>query len=136
MANKLPATVSGINAASLLANPQVLRRILYVLVTTACIAATLMLVSAHDRAAARAREAATRAAWQTAPPVATLVAPEAVYSRFGIKAVANADLSWQAASAGDLRAGLHALDAAQVKLSNVKVVRNGSAFNVNAERAP
>ena len=123
---------------SLSANPLLLRRAAYLGVIVFCVAATLALVSAHDRAAALARDAAVQSAWQTSGvSTATPATPEAVYSRFNIKAAAaNADLAWQAATATELRASLRALDAAQIKLAQVKITRSGTGFLVSAERAP
>lgn len=123
---------------SLSANPVLFRRAAYIAVITFCIAATLALLSANDRATTRARDTATRSSWQT--NAARLLAPtsaEAVYRRFNIKAAAaNADLSWQANSTNELRASLRALDAAQIKVAQIKITRNGTNFLVSAERAP
>ena len=124
--------------SSLSANPLLLRRAVSLGVIVCCFAATLVLVSAHDRAAALARDAAVQSAWQTSGvSTATPAVPEAVYSRFNMKATAaNADLAWQAATAVELRASLRALDAAQIRLAQVKITRSGTGFLVSAERAP
>ena len=120
------------------ANPLLLRRAAYVAVIVFCIAAALMLISTTDRATARARDVAFQSSWQAnAAPLLAQTSPEAVYSRFNIKAAAaNADLTWQATSTNELRASLRALDAAQIKVAQIKVTRNGTNFLVNAERAP
>ena len=103
-----------------------------------CVAATLALVSASDRAGALARDAAVQSSWQsgaTSPEAQT--SPDAVFSRFNMKsATTSADLIWQATSASELRTSLRALDAAQIKLVQVKVTRSGANFLVTAERAP
>ena len=118
------------------ADALLLRRLLYVGVILVCIVATFVLLLAQDRAAATARDAAVRAAWLSgAVPAAGLATPDAVYSRFNIKAVANADMTWHAASMADVRASLRALELAQVKLTQVKLARSGAGFTVSAERA-
>lgn len=124
--------------ASLSAYPLLLRRAVYVAVTIFSIAATLVLLSANDRATTRARDAAIQSSWQAnAAPLPAPTSPEAVYSRFNIKAAAaNADLTWQANSSNELRASLRALDAAQIKVAQIKITRNGTNFLVSAERAP
>lgn len=123
---------------SLPANPLLLRRAAYVAVTSLCIAATLMLISASNHAIARARDAAILSSWQASKALSPVqTSPEAVYSRFSMKvAAANADLTWQAGSASELRASLRALDAAQIKVAQIKITRSGTNFLVNAERAP
>lgn len=123
---------------SLSTSPLLLRRAAYVAVIVFCIAATLMLISASDRATTRARDLATHSSWQAnAPPLLAKASPEAVYSRFNIKAAAaNADLTWQVGSSSELRASLRALDAAQIKTAQVKITRSGANFMVTAERAP
>ena len=128
-----------INAlSSLSANPLLLRRAAYVAVIVGCVAATLMLVSATDRSTSRARDIAIESAWQVnAALLPAKASPEAIYSRFNIKAAAaNADLTWQANSSNELRASLRALDAAQIKTAQVKITRSGANFMVTAERAP
>lgn len=123
---------------SLSANPLLLRRAAYAAVIALCIGAALMLIAASDRAAARARDVATQSSWQTnAAPLLAQASPEAVYSRFNMKsAAANADVTWQANSNNELRASLRALDAAQIKVAQIKIARSGTHFLVNAERAP
>ncbi len=123
---------------SLSANPLLLRRAVYAAVIFSCIAATLMLLAGNDRAAARARDASIASSWQTnVTLLATQTSPEAVYSRFNMKAAAaNADLTWQANSTNELRASLRALDAAQIKVAQIKMTRSGTNFQVSAERAP
>ena len=123
---------------SLTTHPLLLRRAAYVAVIGFCIAATLMLLSAGDRATTRARDDFVQSSWQTfAVPALTQTSVEAVYSRFNIKtAAANADLTWQANSSNELRASLRALDAAQIKTAQIKITRSGTNFLVNAERAP
>jgi hypothetical protein len=122
---------------TLATQPLLLRRALCALVIVGAVAAMVTLSTLHDRASARSREAAAALAWRS-----TITAPAAtpnalaVYSRFNINTAANADLTWQSASAAELRASLRALDDAQVKLAQVKVKRSGSNFVVNAERAP
>jgi hypothetical protein len=120
------------------ANPLLLRRAAYVAIVVVCIVATLMFISASDRKTARARDVAIQSSWQMyAAPLSAPNSPDAVYSRFNMKAgTANADLTWQANSANELRASLRALDAAQIKLAQVKITRSGTNFLVNAERAP
>jgi len=120
------------------ANPLLLRRAVYAAVIFSCTAATLTLLAANDRAAARARDAAIASSWQTnATPPATQTSPEAVYSRFNMKAAAaNADLTWQSNSSNELRASLRALDASQINVAQIKIIRSGNNFLVNAERAP
>lgn len=120
------------------AHPLLLRRAAYVAVVAICIAATLMLLVANDRATTRARDAAIQSSWQTnAAPLPAQTSPEAVYSRFNMKvAAANADLTWQANSNNELRGSLRALDAAQIKVTQIKITRSGTNFLVNAERAP
>lgn len=129
MINKLTA---------LAANPLLLRRAAYLAVIAFCIAATLTLLAATDRATARARDALIASSWQAnAAPLPPQASPEAVFGRFNIKAAAaNADLTWQANSSSELRASLRALDAAQIKIAQVKITRSGTNFLVNAERAP
>ena len=124
--------------ASLSANPLLLRRATYVAVIIFCTATTLMFISANDRMNARARDAVIQSSWQTnAAPLPAPISAEAVYSRFNMKATAsNADLTWQANSSNELRASLRALDAAQIKVAQIKITRNGTNFLVNAERAP
>ena len=122
-------------------NPQLVHRVAYIAVVIFCVAATLFLVSARDRAVARAHDLATRLAWQSNTASASApVTPEAVFNRFNMKATgsnpASADLSWQASTATELRASLRALDAAQVKLGQVKITRNAAGFMVSAERTP
>lgn len=121
---------------SLSANPLLLRRGAYVAVTGLCVAATLSLNFANDRAINRARDVAIQSSWQTnAALLPAPISPEAVFSRFNIKAAAaNADLIWQVNSASELRASLRALDAAQIKLVQLKITRSGANFLVNAER--
>ncbi len=121
----------------LAANPLLLRRAAYVAVIVFCIAATLTLLAATDRATARARDALIASSWQAnAAPLPPQANPEAVYSRFNMKAAtANADLSWQANTSSELRTSLRALDAAQIKIAQVKITRSGTNFLVNAERA-
>lgn len=120
------------------ANPLLLRRAAFVAVIILCIAATLTLISATDRATARARDAAIESSWQTTVALSPApVSPEVIYSRFNMKsATANADLTWQANSAGELRASLRALEAAQIKVAQIKITRSGTNFLINAERAP
>ena len=123
---------------SLSARPLLLRRAAYVAVIVFCIAATLMLISASDRATTRARDLATQSSWQaTAAPLLAKASPEAIYSRFNMKAAAaNADLTWQANSSNELRGSLRALDAALIKVAQVKITRSGANYMVTAERAP
>ena len=124
--------------SSLSANPLLLRRAAYVAVIVGCVAATLMLVSATDRSTSRARDIAIESAWQVnAALLPAKASPEAIYSRFNMKAAAaNADLTWQANSSNELRGSLRALDAAQIKTAQVKITRSGANFMVTAERAP
>ncbi len=126
------------NFTSLSANPLLLRRVAYAAVIVFCVAATVVLLSASERATTRARDLAIQSSWQTsAAPLPAPTSPEAVYSRFNIKAAAaNADLTWQANSTNELRASLRALDAAQIKVAQIKITRSGTNFLVNAERAP
>ena len=123
---------------SLSASPLALRRSLYVAVIVLCIAIALTLISATDRSDSRARDVAIQSSWQSnaaLPPVLTSV--EAVYRRFNMKAAAaNTELTWQASSSNELRASLRALEAAQIKIVQAKITRNGSNFLVNAERTP
>lgn len=123
---------------SLTANPLLLRRAAYVAVIVCCMAVTLTLIAANERASERARDAAIASSWQSnVAPLPMQANAEAVYGRFNIKAAAaNADLTWQANSASDLRSSLRALDAAQIKIAQVKITRSGTNFLVNAERAP
>lgn len=123
---------------SLSSNPLLLRRAAYVAAIGIYIAVTLMLLAANDRATTRARYAAMQSSWQAnAAPLPAPTSPEAVYSRFNMKAAAaNADLTWQANSTSELRASLRALDAAQIKVAQIKITRSGTNFLVNAERAP
>ena len=123
---------------SLSADPLVLRRAAYVAVIASCIAATLMLLAANDRATSRARDAAIQSSWQAnAARLSAQTSPEAVYSRFNMKvAAANADLTWQANSNNELRGSLRSLDAVQIKVTQIKITRSGTNFLVNAERAP
>ena len=123
---------------SLSADPLLLRRAAYVAVIALCVTATLMLSSASERATTRAHDTAIQSSWQAnaAPPPAP-ASPEAVYNRFNMKSAAsNADLVWQANSSNELRASLRALDAAQIKVAQVKITRSGTNFLVSAERAP
>ncbi len=119
-------------------NPLLLRRSAYVAVIIFCVVATLMLLAVNDRATTRDRDVAIASSWQTnATPLPAPTSPEAVYSRFNMKATAaNADLTWQANSANELRASLRALDAAQIKVAQIKITRSGTNFMINAERAP
>lgn len=120
------------------AHPLLLRRGAYVAVIAICIAATLILLAANDRATSRGRDAAIQSSWQAnAALLHAQTSPEAVYSRFNMKvAAANADLTWQANSNNELRGSLRALDAAQIKVTQIKITRSGTNFLVNAERAP
>ncbi len=120
------------------ADPLPLRRAAYAAVIAFCVGAALLLIAATDRAAARARDVAIQSSWQTnVAPLLAQAGPEAVYGRFNMKsAAANADLTWQANSSNELRASLRALDAAQIKVAQIKITRSGSQFLVNAERAP
>ena len=120
------------------AHPLLLRRAAYVAVIASCIAATLMLLAANDRATSRARDAAIQSSWQAnAALLPAQTSPEAVYSRFNMKvAAANADLTWQANSNNELRGSLRSLDAVQIKVTQIKITRSGTNFLVNAERAP
>ena len=119
-------------------NTLLVRRAAQVVVVVFCIAAAVVLLSASDRATALARDVAIQSSWQeNAAPLLAPTTPEAVYSRFNMKAgSANADLAWQANSSSELRASLRALDAAQIKVAQIKITRSGTAFLVNAERAP
>ncbi len=123
---------------SLSTSPLLLRRAAYVAVIVVCVAATLMLISANDRATTRARDVAIQSSWQaSAASLPAQTSPGAVYSRFSMKvAAANADLAWQANSTNELRASLRALDAAQINVAQIKITRSGTNFLVNAERAP
>ena len=120
------------------ANPLLLRRAAYLTVTVVCVTTTLILIAASDRVTSRARDTAIQSSWQAnAAPLPTQTSPEAIYSRFNIKAAAaNADLTWQASSSNELRASLRALDAAQIKVAQIKITRSGTNFLVSAERAP
>ena len=124
--------------ADLAANPLLLRRAVYAALIALCVIAALMLTAETDRATARARDVAIQSSWQAnAAPVIAQTSPDAVYSRFNIKATAaNSDLTWQANSGNELRASLRALDAAQIKVTQIKIARSGTSFLVNAERAP
>ena len=123
---------------SLSASPLVLRRTIYVAVIVLCITVALTLISATDRSSSRARDAAIQSSWQSnVAPSPTQTSVEAVYRRFNMKAAAaNTELTWQAGSSNELRASLRALEAAQIKVVQAKITRNGSNFVVNAERAP
>ena len=125
-------------STALSANPLLLRRAAYVAGILFCVAASLTLIAATERANARARDAWVQSAWQVAAaPLPTQASLDAVYARFNIKAAsANADLTWQANSSSELRASLRALDAAQIKLAQVKITRSGPNFLVSAERSP
>ncbi len=124
--------------SSLSSNPLLLRRAAYVAVIVGCVAATLILVSATERSTSRARDIGIQSAWQAnAALLAAKASPEAIYSRFSMKAAAaNADLTWQVSAGNELRASLRALDAAGIKVAQVKITRNGANFMVTAERAP
>ena len=52
------------------------------------------------------------------------------------QAAANSEMNWQVASVSELRASLIAFDLAQIRLSQVKITRNGAGFVVAAERTP
>jgi hypothetical protein len=113
------------------------RRMAYAAITVVAVLLTLLLLSARDRNLARAQDAAVQAAWQSAAPPAGLpLSREAVLARFGVRQPgAAADLNWQAATMTELRASLLAFDLAQIRLTQVKITRNGAGFVVTAERA-
>ena len=123
---------------SLSASPLALRRAIYVAVIGLCIAATQIFISATDRTNSRARDAAIQSSWQSnAAPSSAQTGSDAVYRRFNMKAAAaNGELTWQASSSNELRTSFRALEAAQIKITQAKITRNGSNFLVNAERAP
>lgn len=123
---------------SLSASPLLLRRAIYVAVIGLCIAVTLTLISATDRSNSRARDAAIQSSWQSnAAPPSAQTSSDAVYRRFSVKAAAaNGELTWQASSSNELRTSFRALEAAQIKITQAKITRNGSNFLINAERAP
>jgi len=118
--------------------PHVVKRLAYGVITVVAAAAALTLLSARERAVARAQDAAIQTAWQMATPLTgPALTRDALFARFGIKqGSANADMSWQVASLAELRASLLAFDLAQVRLTQVKITRSGAGFVVSAERAP
>ena len=122
------------------------RRLVYSAVIAVALISALFLVTLRAQALTRANDAATQATWRSANGVSTprsARSAEAVFARFNIRRNAatasngSADeLVWQAASSAELRASLVALDAAKVNVRQVKITRSGTAFSVNAERAP
>ena len=117
-----------------------IRRLGFCALIAFCVVASLALQSATERATAQANDSAVKAAWQALPAAQSPSGPstpEATLARLNIKqAAANAELTWQAASDTELRSGLRALDAAQIKLTQVKFTRSGAGYLVTAERAP
>ncbi|MBP6530729.1 MAG: hypothetical protein KA260_11455 [Burkholderiales bacterium] len=130
------------NALSLLSK----RRLVYSAVIAVALISAVFLVTLRAQALTRANDAATQATWRSANGVSTpssAPSAEAVFARFNIRRNAatasngSADeLVWQAASSAELSASLVALDAAKVNVRQVKITRSGTAFSVNAERAP
>lgn len=122
------------------------RRLAYSTVIPVALVSAVFLVTLRAQALTRANDAATQATWRSAAGVSTpgsAPSAEAVFARFNIRRNAatasngSADeLVWQAASSAELRASLLALDAAKVNVRQVKITRSGTAFSVNAERAP
>lgn len=116
----------------------IIRRCIYAGITAVAVIVALALLSAHERARVQAHDAAMQNAWQaTTPTTAPPLTREALLARFAVRqASATGDLSWQVASLAELRASLLAFDLAQIRLTQVKVARNGAGFAVTAERAP
>ncbi len=114
------------------------KRLAYGTIAIIAVVVTFVLLAARDRALVRAQDAAVLSSWQTAQPLAGVpLTPEALYARFGIKqAGANSEMNWQVASINELRTSLIAFDLAQIRLSQVKITRNGAGFVVAAERTP
>lgn len=124
--------------------PVVKRRLAYSAVIAVALVAALLFITLRGHAWVRAQDAATRAAWRSAPAHAAstpAMSADAVFARFNIRRqnapVGGTDaLTWQAANGTELRHSLLALEAANVTLSPVKITRSGASFTVTAERAP
>jgi hypothetical protein len=134
------------NGANNALSPLSKRRLVYSAVIAVALVSAVFLVALRAQALTQANDAATQATWRSANGVSThssAPSAEAVFARFNIRRNAatasngSADeLVWQAASSAELRASLVALDAAKVNVRQVKITRSGTAFSVNAERAP
>lgn len=136
--------------ARLNASPAAARRLLWLLASLALVALSVLLLQASERRQTQAIDLATRNAWRThqsgagAGNAATSPTPDAVIARFAMRSdtrsgsagSGGAPLTWQVASAADLRSSLAALSASGVRLAQVNVTRNGAGFAVTAERAP
>jgi hypothetical protein len=126
--------------------PLLKRRLAYTAFIAVALLAAVTLVSLRSQAVTRASDVATQAAWRNAAANSTSSAApsaDAFFSRFNIRrndAAASKggvdELVWQAANSAELRASLAALDAAKINVRQVKIARGGTAFSVNAERAP
>lgn len=113
-----------------------LRRLTYVAVLIVSVLATFFLVRAQTQREANLHDAAIRLAWQSdAAQVAGSMTEVAVRARFNIVGGGTSgDLTWQVANGAELRASLLALDAAAIKLREVKIARRGAGFTVSAEQ--
>ncbi len=115
-----------------------LRRLTYVAVLIVSALATILLLRAQTQREASLHAAAIRSAWQTdVSPITGSMTEVAVRARFNIVGGGTSgDLTWQVANGNELRASLSALDAAAIKLREVKIARRGAGFTVSAEQIP
>lgn len=120
-------------------------RIGLALITLLGVAAALFLQSLHAARTSRAQDDALRQGWlQRGTLSSNAVDVNAVLARYAIRqgsnsasgAASNGAMNWKAASPAEARMSLLALDAAGVKLTSVKLARDGAGFAINAERAP
>ena len=114
------------------------RRLSCVAILAASVLATIFLLRVQSQREASLHDAAIRDAWQTeSSPISGSMTIALVRARFNITGGGAAgDLTWQVASANELRASLAALDLAAAKLREVKIARRGAGFSVSAEQIP
>jgi hypothetical protein len=112
------------------------RPIALVAVLFLAITATIVLLRVGDQRLSSTHDAAIRRAWQDATkPTNGALTAQAVRGRFNITGGPGGDLTWQVASANELRASLLAADATAIRLREVKITRRGAGFTVSAEQA-
>jgi hypothetical protein len=118
---------------------RVVRRIALVVVTALF---TLLAFYLHSLASAHhasARDAASRAAWQSSGNTAAAISLDAFVATWAAQRAKSAEqttLSWSVRDARDLRASLLALDATRVAVQRVNVNKRDNGYSVSVEASP
>jgi hypothetical protein len=115
------------------------RRVALVVATTLLALAAFYLHSLASARHANARDAATRAAWQSSGNTAAAISLDAFVATWAAQRAKSAEqttLSWSVRDARDLRASLLALDATRIAVQRVNVNKRDNGYSVSVEASP